>query len=232
MAFLQDFHNKYSGEHGVILTCGPSLNVYDEDTLKRKLNDKVVIAVKQAIYKYPDSRFHMWNCCNLPVPTDGVHYNYDEMGTYPTVIASSNFHRGSKWSIKQDIDHFCKIPNPSRDGWEFVTKTLDFDRWTFENSPKKRPCGPGIMYETVLFWAVHLGFSKLTVMGWDLGSQANHEHFYRSRVHNKGFILPWEIEVTRNAAVPLYYWMRDRGIKLQLDSPLSAIDEVIPRIEL
>jgi hypothetical protein len=88
------------------------------------------------------------------------------------------------------------------------------------------------MYETVLFWAVHLGFDEVTVMGWDLGDGANHEHFYKDDVHRPGYILPWEIEITRNAAVPMMEWMETKGTSLSLDSPLSSLSDKIPRVAL
>ena len=72
-----------------------------------------------------------------------------------------------------------------------------------------RPCGPGIMYETVIFMAAHLGVKKIIAVGWDL-SQTNpkkpneYEHFYKNeKMLIKGDILPWEVAATCEASKEL-----------------------------
>ena len=87
----QDLLNRHKGESCLLLTCGPSLNQYPVDTLLEAAKDRVVVAVKQAYDKIPEVvDYHFWNCCNLPLPNNGIHYNYPLIGG-PTVIASSNF---------------------------------------------------------------------------------------------------------------------------------------------
>lgn len=236
MEKLLGYKDMYKGEHGVILTCGPSLNHYDDDTLCAKLKGKVVLAVKQAYHRVPHLvDFHFWNCCNLPIPdAHGVHYRYLQ-GRRQHAIASSNFNLNAKWTPVQNkfIDLFFKIPNPSVDGMNFVTKSLDFDKWTIQKAGLHRPCGPGIMYETVFYMAHWLGFKTITIMGWDLNQDPNNQypHFYSDKVFNPGYILPWEVQVTRAAATPLYHWFNKEGVELQLDSPYSAIP-TIPRVQL
>ena len=45
---LKVLHNAYKGETCYIATVGPSLKDYDEDYLRDKLKDDLVITVKQA----------------------------------------------------------------------------------------------------------------------------------------------------------------------------------------
>ena len=101
----------------------------------------------------------------------------------------------------------------------------------------QRPCGPGIMYETVIYMAVHLGFKKIVALGWDLSqdspNEKDYEHFYGTTdaLFNRGDILPWEIDVTRNATKELFYWLNENGIELELMSDKSKLYENIPRVK-
>lgn len=214
---ISDLADKNRDNDCYILTCGPSLNNYTTEYLEEKLAGKTVIAVKQAIDKYPKADYHCWNCCNLPHPVSDIHYPYTK--SIPVVVASSNFAQGLKWSNKQHVDIFCKIPDPSVDGWEFLVFTKDYDRWTFKNSPDKRPCGPSIMYETVLFLAYHIGAKTITTIGWDLQDKPKLKHFYdggkRPPLYNPGYTLPWEVEATVKATKDVYFWLRNNGVELR-----------------
>ena len=212
---IQELEDLHKDQDCVILTCGPSLNKYTTEYLEEKLAGKVVIAVKQSIDVYPRSDFHCWNCCNLPLPVGDIHYQYNQ--GIPIVVASSNFTRGLKCSSKQHVDIFCKIPNPSIDGWKFLVFTKDYDNWTFKKSPDKRPCGPSIMFETVFFLAYHIGVKSITTIGWDLQEKPRQlEHFYpKKNIVNPGHTLPWEIEATCKASKDVYFWLKENGVELR-----------------
>ena len=100
-----------------------------------------------------------------------------------------------------------------------------------------RPCGPGIMYETVFYMAVHLGFKEIILVGWDLrqkdANEDNYEHFYgtNNNVVNKGDVLDWEIKTTCEASKELYYWLQNRNIDIKVASS-SAVYDKIERIKL
>jgi len=239
MNSISHLKNIHKGKKCLLLNCGPSLNDYTEEQIREAAKDKIVIAVKQAYLKVPDIvDYHFWNCCNLPLPKNGVHYNYGE--EKPIVIASSNFPFGVRWSLQQHIDYFFKIPQ-LHETPILVAAAHNFEHWSYENNPSKRPIGPGIMYETVVFALEYFGFSKVTCVGWDLSNKKMksgyneeniYEHFYEGDVHNPGYILDWEVDATCKASEPLYKWLLSKGTELQLASDKSHLYKGIKRVKL
>ena len=231
--------NAFKGETCYILSCGPSLLDYTEKELREKLDGKLVLAVKQAYNRVPELvDFHFWNCANIPAPKGWPmveHYQYED--NEPIIVASSNYPLHSRWSKHQKHDLFFKIPIRTEIDDQFLCKVKNFDDYDL-NTRVDRPCGPGIMYETVLFMAVHLGVKKIVAIGWDL-SQTNprdpneYKHFYKKEeMFIKGDILPWEVAVTCEASKELYEWLKERNIELELASNKSSLYEKIPRIVL
>ena len=230
----------YKGETAYLLNCGPSLNDYDPEFLNELLKDKPVLAIKQAYNKFPEvTDFHFFNCCNLPSPEGSVlkqHYVYDE-DNRPIVVASSNYDLGTRWMPYQKQDVFFKIPVRTEIDNEFISITKKFDDYLISDN-LTRPCGPGIMYETVIYTAVHLGIKELIAVGWDLTHKKvdinDYEHFYGNSesTFNRGDILGWEIDQTRDATKELYYWLQDKGITLKIASDKSTLYEGIERITL
>ena len=200
--------DSYKGEECYILNCGPSLSQYTKRELKEKLKGKLVLAVKQAYDYVPEIvDFHFWNCANLPYGDNFIHYPYKEHK--PIVVASSNYPEGVRWSPMQQLDLFFRIPIRTEINDEFLVKTKQFDDYLLEKS-LKRPCAPGIMLETVIYTALHLGVSKIVTLGWDLNKDAKkvseHKHFYGETdgLLNRGDILPWEIKANRDVSEDLY----------------------------
>jgi hypothetical protein len=235
---LEVLHNSYEGETCYLLNCGPSLNDIDLETLSSFLSDKAVLSVKQAYDKFSEvTDFHFFNCSNLPASKNKIihqHYTYQKQS--PISIASSNYDLGQRWYPSQKVDLFFKVPIRTEINNEFVTITKDFESYKMHYNPT-RPCGPGIMYETVIHMALHLGFKKIVAIGWDLSqdspSEQDYEHFYGTTdsLVNRGDILSWEIEVTRNATKELFYWLKDNGVDLCLLSDKSKLYENIPRVK-
>ncbi len=231
--------DSYNGETLYVLSCGPSLSEYDKDYLNDFLSDKYVLAVKQAYNDFSNvSDFHFFNCANLPSPIGKPvdrHYKYDE-NTRPIIVASSNYDLGKRWHPAQKQDIFFKIPIRTEINNEFITVTKKFEDFLIDNS-LTRPCGPGIMYETVFYMAVHMGFKEIVCLGWDLRQENpdsnTYDHFYGNtkNMFNRGDILDWEIKATREASKELYYWLKERGISLKVASS-SAVYDKIERIKL
>lgn len=234
---LEVLKNSFEGEECYILNCGPSLKDHDPEKLATFLEDKLVLSVKQAYDLFKDvSDFHFYNCSNLPTtpnPFSG-HYNHSK----DTIsIASSNYKQYARWPMRQKSDVFFKIPVRTEINNEFLVRTGKITESLIQNKPE-RPCGPGIMYETVLFTALHLGVNKITCIGWDLTkeivNQSNYEHFYgnTSNLVNKGDILDWEVKETREFSKPFYEWCVKNDVELCLASTQSSLYEQIPRVEM
>ena len=229
--------DSFKDKECVILTCGPSLNDVEKQKLKEYCKDKVVLAVKQAYDYLPEVvDFHFWNCSNLPSPSfNGAYYPY--WRKEPIVISSSNYNLGARWNhTKQKQDLYFKIPIRTEINNEFVTKTLKFDDHLLDNQ-LTRPCGPGIMLETVIYTAVHLGVNKITAIGWDINNaqtEEDHKHFFgdTNRLFNKGDVLDWEIEANQKASKSLYEWLKEKNIDLVLASDKSSLYNGIPRVTL
>lgn len=234
MEILKD---AFKGEDCYLLNCGPSLKDYDKDKLKEFLKDKLVLSVKQAYEEFSEvTDFHFFNCSNLPSPETPFdpHYRYDD---HTISVGSSNYDQFLRWSPLQRSDVFFKIPIRTEINNEFLVRTGKIDEFLIDNN-LTRPCGPGIMYETVTFMAIHLGIKSMTCIGWDLTmkkvNESNYEHFYgpTDKLTNRGDILDWEITETREFSKPFYEWCEKNNISLSLASNKSSLYEKIPRVKL
>ena len=235
--FLKD---SYKDQDCYILTCGPSLNEHDEDFLREFFKDKLVLSVKQAYNRYPEvTDFHFFNCCNLPVCEEKfVHYNYDNLEKKPIVVTSSNYPEGLRWSPYQEYDIFLKVPIRTDENNVFLCHSKKFDDFMLEKT-LARPCGPGIMLENVIYFAIHLGVKNIFALGWDLSynnikNVDNYKHFFGNTksLINRGDILDWEVEAARDLSKDLFAWLQTKGITLNVVSSQSSLHEDIPRIKL
>ena len=237
-AKIKFLHNQYQGQDCYLLSCGPSLNQYSKDFLNDYLKDKLTLSVKTSYERHRDvTDFHFFNCCNLPRPTTKP-YHYDYNNTI--AIASSNFPAGYRWSPIQKYDIFFKIPlvDISTQINHFVSINKEFDKYKLDKQ-FERPVGPGIMYETVLFMAVHLGVKSINTIGWDLTPKPtthinDYDHFYNKELSlcNPGSMMHWEIEATTKASKDLYYWLKNQNIELNILTDNTALYEGIPRIKI
>lgn len=236
---LDILHNSYNGEDCYILNCGPSLNEYTKDYLDNLLKDKLVFSVKQAYDRHPQiTDFHFFNCCNLPIADNKIeHYSYTD-DKDPIVIGSSNYPEGMRWSRYQKYDLFLNVQNRANIEKEFLCFTKDFDSHILEKQVQ-RPCGPGIMLETIMYTAVHLGVKNIFALGWDLSYDnlkdvEKYKHFFgeTKNLFNRGDMLDWEIQATRDVSKDLYYWLKSKGINLNIVSTQSSLYKGIPRVKL
>lgn len=229
--------NKYRNEECYILNCGPSLLDYDQSLLEEYLQDKLTFTIKQSYDLFSRvSDFHFFNCSNLP-KRDSIYMPHYKNKKDTIFVASSNYEEFSRWSQMQTSDVFFKIPIRTEINNEFLVRTSKIDENLIKNN-LTRPCGPGIMYETVLFMAIHLGVKKIKCLGWDLTqkivSEDNYKHFYGTtkNLFNRGDILPWEIEETRKFSEIFYDWCKTNNLELELLSDKSSLSDKIPRTKL
>jgi len=214
---IKDLHNYKKGEDCYILACGPSLNKYDNKETRDTLKNKVVFSVKQAYERFSEETdFHFWNCSNLPVDYMNIPYRY--LGHRPEVIvASSNYPRGQKWNLDQEYDLFFQIPLIEEIGGKdnCLAVKRNYDDFLIEKSEERRQTGPGIMLETVLYTAVHVGVKSITTIGWDLDKHAS--HFYQEgTVDNKGCEIPWDMLANAAAVDSIRSWIESKNIDLKI----------------
>ena len=225
--FLKD---TYKGQDCYILLTGPSFKDYKKDFLKNKLKDKLVFCVKQSFEDLEEiCDFHFWNCSNLPFGSLGVPYKYKN--NKPIIVASSNYPLGVRWNKQQEIDFFCKIPMLEEVGKEnCLAVKRNYNDYIFSKT-HQTTVGPGIMLETVLNFALHLGVSNIYTLGWDLDSHGS--HFYKEdQVDNKGCEIPWDIEANAAAVDSIVDWLKSHSINLKTISKSSKISEKVKRVEL
>lgn len=234
ISYLKD---SFKDEDCYILNCGPSLSEQDPEKLKNFLKDKLTFTVKQSFDLYKEiSDFHFFNCSNLPNPKEKFEPYYENLKDTITV-SSSNYEEYQRWQVFQSSDIFFKIPIRTEIDNEFLVKTGKIEENLLKNK-LTRPCGPGIMYETVLFMAIHLGVKSIKVLGWDLTmdkvTEKDYKHFYGSTdgLINRGDILDWEIEETRKFSKDFYNWCLENNISLSLVSSQSSLYSEIPREKL
>lgn len=228
--------DSFKGETCYILSCGPSIRNYDSSELNNKLKNQLVFGVK-TIYDYvPDCvDFHFFNCCNLPLPQDEEHFKYPQ-DNQPIVIGSSNYDQGVRWAKDQKLDLFYKIPIRTTVD-SFLAHNKKFEEYCLSNTVK-RPCGPGIMLETVFHMAEHIGVKEIVVLGLDMTvnpkTHRDYDHFYDrdTQLHNPGDMLDWEMNDNRIAFSHMYDWFKSKGITLKLCSDISSLNNNIPRIRI
>jgi glycosyltransferase involved in cell wall biosynthesis len=235
---LELLKDSFKGETCCILSCGPTLTSHKEKDVQNFLEDKVVIAVKQAFDlfgEYVD--FHTYNCANFK--------NYDYSKNSPISLESSTSPRPLGAC---DVKFFIRERNFNNS----LSCTFEFDKWTYENSTFLRPYGPGIMYESVFYLAQHLGVSEIITIGWDnslISKDASKQHFYDmegSSLNKEEFIhqnevannptavstLEHEAGITTEAITQWSEWLSSKGTNLKIVSDINPAPETIERVEI
>ena len=218
------------GKECVILTCGPSLNDFSDEELREKLEDKFVIAVKQAFHKVPDMvDMHVFNCNNYE--------KYDYSSHRPITVGCSSMPLGvvrqAVWGQETTPDLFYRVVS---EGYEkTLAKTGDFDSFTLDKT-LTRPWGPGIMSEIVFHLVEHLGFSSVTTIGWDLekpgDTRSNHFYGDRDLINKAAPMEPTEAEDNINASLKISEWLGSRNIELFIGNSNSFVHSEVKRRSL
>ena len=244
--FLKD---KFSDQTVYITTPGPSLLSHDRNKLIEKLKGKPVIALKQS-YNYVKevATFHGMSAYGYQpyeYYSDDtiVHWQLTAMNMPYEVNRIQN-----EWKHRADI----LIPCYSTP-WIDMNKTTAFSR-NFDNflaySEGKAIWGPGIMYETGIPLALHLGAKEIVTIGWDIGDlskfeakdgyklgddnwrKEHAEDLYAAGVHAGAGPDYRELKETINCTKEMYDWFFEKGIKVRILSDINPADERFERITL
>ena len=217
---LNKLSNLKKGQDCYILACGPSLNKHDNKKIRELLKNNLVFSIKQAYDKFKkETDFHFWNCSNLPIDYTNSPYRYIDHRP-EVIVASSNYPRGQRWSMDQEYDLFFRVP--LLEEIESKQNTLaiarNYDDFLLNKTGERRQTGPGIMLETVLYTAVHVGVKSITTIGWDLNEHGS--HFYKEEekafMDNRGCEIPWDITANSEAVPSIKDWLQTKGIELNV----------------
>jgi hypothetical protein len=220
MSLIDRLHNSKKDQDCYILACGPSLNKYDNKETRELLKNKVVFSIKQAYEVFKkETDFHFWNCSNLPVDYMNIPYRYIDHQP-EVVVASSNYPMGQRWNPNQKCDLFFQVPLIEQIGGRdnCLAAKRDYDDFLFEKTGGTRKTGPGIMLETVLYTAIHIGVKSITTIGWDLDKHGS--HFYKEKekafMDNKGCEIPWDIILNSEAVPSIKEWLKAKEVELNI----------------
>lgn len=223
MNHITSLKNRHKEESVLLLGAGPSLSDFSLEELKEIAKDKVVIAIKQALDKYPKADYHILNDNNLK------YYNYNPK---PIVLAShaanvNNFY------LKSIADYFFLI-DQNTDYSQSLSCTLNFDEETLENKPYIRRFGPGVMWELAIPFCYHIGIANIYSVGIDLAKKGDRsrKHFYKNTVINPAHLLTKEeADNEINLSGYFFRWLRNNGVDWFVLSRNSYLHPDIPRLQ-
>lgn len=215
----------------LVLGCGPSLNDFNEAQLNAAAyynGDKLVICIKQSIFKFPWADIHVNNTCNLSGYTE-IYKENNIHSVFECSYIEMPYYNLSKWDTILPI-----LSN--NDFTQSISYTKEIEKWSFDNSPNVRQWGPGIFFEVVLPLCEYLKCNGVYTIGVDLGfNNSPREHFYKDeyRIYNKARPLEenetkMEIELSKL----FYEWLQSKDINWFVCNKNSNVHEIVPRKEL
>jgi len=190
LTFLKD---KFVGETCYVLGCGPSLKDVDKEKLIEEAKDTALFTIKQSYFSFKEHvDFHFFNTNNYKNYPDNTKVMFVGCSDWNPEIPT----RANIWKLQQvDIctsvagtvsqGNLANEPPMSRLQY---TEGFDLSTYTFDETGLNRKWGAGIMYELVLYFAYHLGFSEIKTIGWDYSDPNSAEpaqHFYSEEARLK-----------------------------------------------
>jgi len=232
---LDFLHNRFEGETCYILGCGPSLLEANKDNLKKELQNNLCLSIKIAYFSFLELvDLHFFNSNNF------MKYPYSDE---TLIVSSSDFQseqqaKSGIWQFQENDINFT-IANKSKN--EMLSRTKQIEKWLICNSGTKRPWGPGIIYESVLFFAYHLGCNKIKTIGWDYIDPNDKKicHFYKEDWRMSQLINPaaqpysGEIKESIELSGDFYSWLSQRDVEVSAyESELCFLSDKIKRYKL
>ena len=164
---LATLKQRFRGRTALVVSCGPSMKRWQE-VLAGMPDDTVVVGIKQAV-NVLGAQCHL----HFSNPYNRQKYTLAEscLTIYCGVInAPPVFGR-------REVNLEVVKTNEDR-----LDSTLavhrDFAKHTLAARGASRPWGPGIMYEAVLYTLLHMGFTEVTTVAWDIANpEGANQHF-------------------------------------------------------
>ena len=214
----------FKGETAYICTAGPTFNTFSEDLLKEKLQDELVISIKQTQNTLKElTDIHLLNFCNL------TQYNYPNPKTIVGWAVWDNSQPNiiiENWPVDFILDTFKLV-----DGTPNLKNSISFTGkwdWLDLNNSFARPWGPGTMYELAIPLALYMGCSKIVTIGWDLfkntlnnPEKRNEDWFYKGIQYQQTKTIGSieELEMVKNSTKGLYEWLLSKEVELVIVDP-------------
>jgi hypothetical protein len=176
---IQFLHNKFLGETCYVLGCGPSIvEAFSGEghfKLIEQLNNNYVLTIKAA-HKLCEqlSNFQIYNSNNLMSYDKSDSCIHIAQADFMTENQMNSVVRGLNYDINVQVTRGVNNGSP-------LTVTRNLEDWTFSKTGLTRCWGPGIMYETVFYFLLHLGFKNIKTIGWDYkdpNDRSHIKHFY------------------------------------------------------
>jgi hypothetical protein len=243
---LNVLKDAYKGETCYIVSAGPSLKNFQVDFLREKLQDELVITIKQALNTLKGiADFHVLNFTNFEP--------YDYSDSQDTIAVWEVFEQYHPQMILEN-NFKCELMLPCVGNHESdLVKRIDnsqaglesFDQWTLDKTIN-RMYGPGIMYEIVIHLALHLGVKEIITIGWDIGDVDKfskddlyqdvwQDHFYEGSDNIKYAKTPMnyhEVNTVVKSVKYLKQWLGSKGVDFKIISDRNPADKSIERVEL
>jgi len=231
---LELLKDKYKDDTVYIVTCGPSLQTHDIDSLKTKLKDKLVFTIKQA-YSVLDEivDFHLLNTYNL----SEYKWNKDSIVFWSVSKSYADEQLQRILDMNAPIDLYVPVINPPFVNYnQTVQATNNFDEFYRLGKDTEVMFGIGMMYELGIPLALHLGVKNIVTIGWDLGepskSTTNWNHFYNLDIGKVTGPASGEIAQKIDSTDKLYEWLKNKKINLSILSDRSFVSKKFKRIKL
>jgi len=242
---LKLLKDSYKDETCYIVSAGPSLKNYTQEYLKEKLEDKLVISIKQSFNILKEIvDFHVLNFTNFQP------YDYNNTNNIVVWEVFEQYH--PEMILKNNLKCELMLPvigNRESDIVKRINESqagkLSFDDYTLDKT-MDRMYGPGIMYETVIHLALYLGIKKIVTLGWDIGDISKfkgdkyedvwQDHFYEDTSDKMAYApTPMnfhEVNTVVNSTEYLNKWLLSKGVELNIISDRNPAHKSIQRIKL
>ena len=171
---LLSYKNRHLNEDALIVACGPS-SVHWKKIYAEYPNSKI-ISIKQAINMTKDLTsyhfFNPYNCSNYS--------SFKELYSYETIFQDDI--RSPRQFNEYDLR--LVIRKDERKPYDTcIALTHAFSEFDIENSMLIRPWGPGILFDSVLYFLKYCGFSQINIVGFDMKNNGKYnQHFYDNQV--------------------------------------------------
>lgn len=167
---LTVLHGAFAGRTALLLSAGPSLARWREVLERESESRPVVVAIKQALLEAGE-------LCDLHFVNPYNHRKYDAVPGERLVV-----HTGVRGAppVFGRRDVVFEIDKAADAGLaDTLAVRRDFADWELAVSGARRPWGPGIVHETVLYTLLHMGFGRVVTAGWDIADDRGfNRHFY------------------------------------------------------